>query len=103
MPDATRASVEALANRRPASLHWEPLGAERFLGPRQQVIVKALAAGSYSLEAPMRHLGASNREERQNVHNALARLADRGIVRVTGRRGNVDFSGVLVQLVEVSG
>ena len=79
----------------------EPLGAERFLGRRQQEIVEALKTGNYSLEALMRHLGASNREERQNVHNALARRADRGVVRVTGRRGKVDFSGVLVQLVEV--
>jgi hypothetical protein len=103
MPDVTRAIVEDLANRRPASPRWEPSGAERFLGPRQKAIVKALAAGSYSLEALMRHLGASNREERQHVHDALARLADRGMVRVTGRRGKVDFSGVLVQLVEASG
>jgi hypothetical protein len=69
-------------------------------GPRQQQIVDALAAGSFSVSALLRHLGVGEPAERMVVLETVRTLAQRGLVRVVGRTGRSDLTGAVVELVK---
>ena len=70
------------------------------LGSRQLEIVRLLGEGPWSILALLRRLDATTTEERAAVHDSVHRLAERGLVSISGRHGKSDLSGVTVKLVE---
>ena len=60
----------------------------------------ALAAGSFSISALLRHLGVGEPAERMVVLETVRTLAQRGLVRVVGRTGRSDLTGAVVELVK---